>query len=125
MNEEEKQAIEEFKKQLKLSINIDDVTTNIRNKDVQTILNLVQRLEKQYEELIKDNIKWRTNFIIQLDKIDNLEKENKELKKNYTNIQESNNITSCKVTLPPEPQLPVKTLCESFSKKKSKNTRHI
>lgn len=125
MNEEEKQAIEEFEKQLKLSINIDDITTNLRNEDVQTILNLVQRLEKQYEELNKDNIKYRTKFVIQLDKIDNLEKENKELKKNYTNIQESNNITSCKVTLPPEPQLPVKTLCESFSKKKSKNTGRI
>lgn len=46
-----------------------------------------------------------------------LEKENKELKKNCTNIQESNNITSCKVIPPPEPQLPTKTLCESFSKK--------
>ena len=27
-----------------------------------------------------------------------------------------------KVTPPPEPQLPTKTLCESFSKKNSKNT---
>lgn len=103
MNEEEKQAIEELEKQLRLAINIDDITTNLRNEDVQTILNLVQRLEKQYEELNKDNIKYRTKFVIQLDKIDNLERENKELKKNYTNIQESNNITSCKVTLPPEP----------------------
>lgn len=124
MNEEEKQAIEELEKQLRLAINIDDITTNLRNEDVQTILNLVQRLEKQYEELSKDNIKWRTNFVIQLDKINELEKENKELKKNYTNIQESN-ILSSKVTLPPEPQLPVKTICESFSKKKSKNTGHI
>lgn len=124
MNEEEKQAIEEFEKQLKLSINIDDITTNLRNEDVQTILNLVQRLEKQYEELNKDNIKYRTKFVIQLDKIDNLEKENKELKKNYTDILESN-ILSSRVTLPPEPQLPVKTICESFSKKKSKNTGRI
>jgi len=27
-----------------------------------------------------------------------------------------------KATPPPEPQLPTKTLCESFSKKNSKNT---
>lgn len=40
-----------------------------------------------------------------------LVKENKELKKNYAN---------CKVTPPPEPQLPTKTLCESFSKKRRK-----
>ena len=125
MNEEEKEAIEEFKKQLKLSINIDDVTTNIRNEEVQTILNLVEKLQKQIEELDNDNVKWRANYVIQLAKIDDLEKENKELKKNYTNIQESNNITSCKVIPPPKPQLPVKTICESFSKKKSKNTGHI
>ena len=37
-------------------------------------------------------------------------KENKELK-NYAN---------CKGTPPPEPQLPTKTLCESFSKKRRK-----
>lgn len=40
-----------------------------------------------------------------------LVKENKELKKNYAN---------CKGTPPPEPQLPTKTLCESFSKKRRK-----
>lgn len=44
-------------------------------------------------------------------------KENEKLKKNYTNIQESSNITFYKVIPPPEPQLPTKTLCESFSKK--------
>lgn len=124
MNEEEKEAIEELEKQLRLAINIDDITTTIRNKEAQTILKLIEKLQRQNEKLDNDNVKWRANYVIQLSKIDELEKENKELKKNYTNIQESN-ITSCKVTPPPEPQLPVKTLCESFSKKKSKNTGHI
>ena len=46
-----------------------------------------------------------------------LVKENKELKNNYINVQDSTNTTFCKVAIPPEPQLPTKTLCESFSKK--------
>ena len=45
-------------------------------------------------------------------------KENEELKKNYTKVQESTNTTFDKIVLPPEPQLPIKTLCESFSKKR-------
>ena len=44
-------------------------------------------------------------------------KENEELKKNYINVQDSTNTTFYKVAPPPEPQLPTKTLCESFSKK--------
>lgn len=44
-------------------------------------------------------------------------KENEQLKKNYINLQDNANTTFCKVAIPPEPQLPIKTLCESFSKK--------
>ena len=44
-------------------------------------------------------------------------KENEELKKNYINVQNNTNMTFHKVVPPPEPQLPTKTLCESFSKK--------
>ena len=51
MNEEEKNAIEEFRKQLRLAINIDDVTTAIRNDNAQTILNLIEKLQKENEEL--------------------------------------------------------------------------
>lgn len=51
MNEEEKESIEEFRKQLRLAINIDDVTTAIRNDNVQTILNLIEKLQKENEEL--------------------------------------------------------------------------
>ena len=51
MNEEEKNAIEEFRKQLRLAINIDDVTTAIRNDNVKTILNLIEKLQKENEEL--------------------------------------------------------------------------
>ena len=51
MNEEEKESIEEFRKQLRLAINIDDVTTTIRNDNAQTILNLIEKLQKENEEL--------------------------------------------------------------------------
>ena len=54
MNEEEKNAIEEFRKQLRLAINIDDVTTAIRNDNAQTILNLIEKLQKENEELKND-----------------------------------------------------------------------
>lgn len=51
MTEEEKEAIEEFRKQLRLAINIDDVTTIIRNDNAQIILNLLEKLQKENEEL--------------------------------------------------------------------------
>lgn len=51
MNEKEKNAIEEFRKQLRLAINIDDVTTAIRNDNAKTILNLIEKLQKENEEL--------------------------------------------------------------------------
>ena len=51
MNEEEKESIEEFRKQLRLAINIDDVTTVIRNDNAQTILNLIDKQQKENEEL--------------------------------------------------------------------------
>ena len=47
MNEEEKESIEEFRKQLRLAINIDDVATTIRNDDAETILNLIEKLQKE------------------------------------------------------------------------------
>lgn len=56
MNEEEKESIEEFRKQLRLAINIDDVTTAIRNDNAQTILNLIEKLQKENEELKKFHI---------------------------------------------------------------------
>ena len=51
MNEKEKESIEEFRKQLRLAINIDDITTDIRNDNAQTILNLIEKLQKENEEL--------------------------------------------------------------------------
>ena len=55
MNEEEKESIEEFRKQLRLAINIDDVATTIRNDDAETILNLIEKLQKENEELKSEN----------------------------------------------------------------------
>lgn len=51
MTEEEKESIEEFRKQLRLAINIDDVTTAIRNDNAQIILNLIEKLQKENEQL--------------------------------------------------------------------------
>lgn len=97
MNEEEKKAIEEFRKQLRLAINIDDVTTAIRNDDAEAILNLIEKLQKENEEL--------NNRCRNLDKeaqayleelagdntltrrtIKQLQEENEELKKDYYNV---------------------------------------
>ena len=46
-----------------------------------------------------------------------LEKENKELRNNYINVQDNANTAFCKVAPPPELQLPTKTLCEVFQRK--------
>lgn len=56
MNDKEKETVEELKKQLRLAVNIDDVTTAIRNDNVQTILNLIEKLQKENEELKKFHI---------------------------------------------------------------------
>lgn len=53
MKEEEKDAIEEFEKNLRLAINVDVITTTIRNDDAQTILNLIEKLQKENERLKK------------------------------------------------------------------------
>ena len=45
MNEEEKESIEEFRKQLRLAINIDYVTTTMRDDNAQTILNLIEKIK--------------------------------------------------------------------------------
>ena len=88
MNEEEKESIEEFRKQLRLEINIDDVTTDIRNDNAQTILNLIEKLQKENEELKNIELKSKGGAIkVSLEgvlslenKIKQLEKENEELK---------------------------------------------
>lgn len=50
-DKEVEKVLEEFRKQLRLAINIDDVTTAIRNDNAQTILNLIEKLQKENEEL--------------------------------------------------------------------------
>ncbi len=53
MTEQGKEAVEELKKQLRLAMNIDDVATTIRNGYAQTILNLIEKLQKENEEYSK------------------------------------------------------------------------
>jgi hypothetical protein len=97
MNDKEKETVEELKKQLRLAINIDDVTTTIRNDDAEAILNLIEKLQKEneelnnrcrnldkeaqayLEELAGDNTLTRRN-------IKQLQEENEELKKDYYNV---------------------------------------
>ncbi len=58
MNEKEKEAIEELKKQLRLAINIDDVTTAVRNDNAKTILNLIEKQQKELNRLKEKNKKF-------------------------------------------------------------------
>ena len=68
LSDEEKESIEEFRKQLRLAINIDDVTTAIRNDNAQTILNLIEKQQKEIEELKKPKyiLNCKTNEITKL-----------------------------------------------------------
>lgn len=98
---------------------------------LQHILSDYKRVLKENELLRKDIEGWKkyceeieeeqtemSNKNCELEfEIEKLQKENEELKNNYINVQDSTNTTFCKVAIPPEPQLPTKTLCESFSKK--------
>lgn len=103
MNEEEKEAIEELKKQLRLAVNIDNVATTTRNDYAQTILNLIGKLREKNEEqkvcihildneLEEINKKRKKQEI----KIQELQKENEELKESkityekVRDIQEKN-----------------------------------
>ena len=81
MNEEEKESIEEFRKQLRLAINIDDVTTTIRNDNAQTILNLIEKLQKENEEL---NLKY---YMLYTGKIENLKAQEVKIKSQVIPVQ--------------------------------------
>lgn len=83
MNEEEKESIEEFRKQLRLAINIDDVTTTIRNDNAQTILNLIEKLQKENEELKEDRDKFKKNLLKRITYCNELEKDLFENGSNY------------------------------------------
>ena len=62
MSEEEKESIEEFRKQLRLAINIDDVTTDIRNDNAQTILNLIEKLQKENEDITQQRDYYKARY---------------------------------------------------------------
>ena len=75
-----------------------------------------EKLEELISLLYQDKLTQYGKRLL-VENIEKLQKENKELKKNYINVQNNTNMTFHKVVPPPEPQLPTKTLCESFSKK--------
>lgn len=112
MNEEEKKAIEDMNR-FANGIDMSCVTA----RQMQIILNLIEK-KKICINILDDELKERDETINKKEIIiEKLQKENEELKKNYINAQNSANMAFCKVTPPPEPQLPTKTLCESFSKR--------
>ena len=74
---------------------------------------------KKMEDLYKQNKQLESYLKRKI--IQRIIRENEE--KNDINEEHfKNNKNFYETSLPPEPQLPIKTLCESFSKKKSKNT---
>ena len=80
MSEEEKDAIYEFKKELRLATNIDDITTEIRNEYAEIILNLIEKQEKEIEQQAKEIARQDRNIHkLNLDKIQQ-QKEIEELK---------------------------------------------
>lgn len=58
MTDEEKEGYEELKKQYRLSTNVDCITTDIRNEYARTILNLIEKQQKEIEtyKLLNANI---------------------------------------------------------------------
>lgn len=123
MNEEEKKVVERiedtFYSDLGKGINKFQKITLYEDsiRDVRIILNLIEKM-KNCINILDDELKERNKTINEKEIIiEKLQKENEELKKNYINIQNNTNTTFHKVVPPPEPQLPTKTLCESFSKK--------
>lgn len=85
MNKEEKETVEELRKQLRLAINIDDVATTIRNDDAETILNLIEKLQKENEELLEVKVSASAH-----NRILELEKENEELKARLDELSRNN-----------------------------------
>lgn len=53
LSKEEQEAIEELKKQYRLSVNVDYITTEIRNKYAEVLLNLIEKLQKENEKQSK------------------------------------------------------------------------
>lgn len=94
MNEEEKKAVGLLKalNNLEKKCKIEKVPYKSEIKKIRIsllpedygifkiLLNLIEKLQKENKELDDDNVKWRANYVIQLAKIDNLEKENEGLK---------------------------------------------
>lgn len=99
-----KNSIEEDIKMLEeLRIANENCIKNAKIKD-NPFVAIWEKQNRAIEHILSDYKR-----VLEMNEI--LVKENKELKKNYAN---------CKGTPPPEPQLPTKTLCKSFSKKRRK-----
>lgn len=89
MNEKEKEAIEELKKQLRLAINIDDVTTAVRNDNAKTILNLIEKLQKELNSLKEIEQQHKTDNGLLRQELDMQIEHNKELEATLKKTQDS------------------------------------
>lgn len=56
MSKEEKKAIDEFKKELRLAKNIDDITTRIRNEYAEIIVEVIEKQQKEIEFYSKQEL---------------------------------------------------------------------
>ena len=89
MNEKEKEAIEELKKQLRLAINIDDVTTAVRNDNAKTVLNLIEKLQKELNSLKEIEQQHKTDNGLLRQELDMQIEHNKELEATLKKTQDS------------------------------------
>ena len=117
MSEEEKQAIENLEEELILSINVDSITTEVRNEYVKIILNYIDKLQKDNYKLDRENqhffdriqdlqkrVKVSQNFakIVERDYIDKdiirnkIKELEKDLVQNYGTLGESLTTTEIK-----------------------------
>lgn len=83
MNEEEKKAIEELEEFIKgpcETCKYCEAAYKLNRKNIIQLLNLTKKLQKENKELDNDNTEWRAKYVIQLAKIDDLQKENENLK---------------------------------------------
>ena len=79
-----------------IDMQVDVTFREKQNNALNTILSDYKRVLKENEELDNDNVEWRAKYVIQLAKIDDLQKENKGLKEYITIAPNLDEMTATK-----------------------------